>query len=296
MRPLSRAPADPELEEFRRTIDLAEYAKKLGYEPRPSDVDEGLTFLEHPNRDRIVVARSSSGAWLYASVDDYEPRAPRESRESALERLRASIARAEDKGSIVEFVQRRDLAVESRAVGMEVVRQHLRAYQEVSVDALLEGLSRAAGQTARHPRAEPGSVSPSREPLAAIEVTESGAGTARASNPELGRRRYDWSPAAPLPPESEVEQRLRRWREAQLSVDQKLSRAAAPNEDLAASPSARAVAAPDKSLSPRLPDDKQVPKTDKNPIAKRRYDWTPVSEADAAMLRRLRDPNKNRGR
>lgn len=290
---LSRASADPELEEFKRTIDLAEYAKKIGYEPRPSDVDERLTFLEHPKSDRIVVARSSRGEWLYASVSDYEPRAPRESRESALERLRASIARAEDKGSIVEFVQHRDSAVEKGPVSLEIVREHLRAYRGVSVDALLEGLSRAAAQDARQSHAQPGSVSRSREPPAATEVA--GAGTAQARNHELGRRRYDWSPAAPAPPESEVEQRLRRWGEAQLSVDQKLSRVA-PNEDLAVSGSARAVAAPDKSLSPPPPEDRQPPQADKNPIAKRRYDWTPLTEADAAMLRRLRDPNKDRGR
>jgi hypothetical protein len=49
---------DPELEEFKRTIDLVEYAKKTGYEPRPNDGALGLTVLDHPNGDRVVVAAS----------------------------------------------------------------------------------------------------------------------------------------------------------------------------------------------------------------------------------------------
>jgi hypothetical protein len=67
---------DPELEELKRAIELVEYAKKTGYEPRPNDGALGLTVLDHPNGDRIVVARSPSGPWMYASVTDYAPRAP----------------------------------------------------------------------------------------------------------------------------------------------------------------------------------------------------------------------------
>jgi hypothetical protein len=117
---------DPELEQFKRSIDLVEYAKKTGYEPRPNDGAHGLTVLDHPNRDRIVVARSPSGPWIYASVTDYEPRAPGE-----------------------PTTPRRD--------------------------------------------------------------------------PELHQRRYDWSPPVPnAPREAEVDERLRRWQEAQAAVDLKV--------------------------------------------------------------------------
>ena len=69
---------DPELELFKRTIDLADYAKRAGYELRPQDGAPGLTVLDHPNRDRIVVGQHPNGPWIYASVPDYALRAPGE--------------------------------------------------------------------------------------------------------------------------------------------------------------------------------------------------------------------------
>jgi len=54
-------PYDPELEHFKRSIDLAEYAKKAGYEPSPMDAGLGvrLTLLDHPSGDRVAVAQST---------------------------------------------------------------------------------------------------------------------------------------------------------------------------------------------------------------------------------------------
>jgi hypothetical protein len=120
---------DPELEQFKRSIDLVEYAKKAGYEPRPHDGVPGLTVLDHPNRDRIVVARSPGGPWIYASVTDYEPRAPGEPESQALSRLRRSIDRAKDQGSIVEFVQQRDWTARRGEVPLEHVRERLREFR-----------------------------------------------------------------------------------------------------------------------------------------------------------------------
>ena len=79
---------DPELELFKRTVDLADYAKRAGYELRPQDGAPGLTVLDHPNRDRIVVGQHPNGPWVYASVPDYTLRAPGEPAEQALARLR----------------------------------------------------------------------------------------------------------------------------------------------------------------------------------------------------------------
>src|SRR5882672_6419344 len=114
---------DPELEQYKRTIDLLVYAKTAGYEPRPRDGAPGLTVLDHPNRDRIVVARSPSGPWIYASVPDYAPRAPGEPATDALSRLRQCIDRAKDRGSIVEFVQPRDGRAPRGDVWRELARE-----------------------------------------------------------------------------------------------------------------------------------------------------------------------------
>ncbi len=52
----------------------------------------------------------------------------------------------------------------------------------------------------------------------------------------------------------------------------------------------------ERPLSADPPMDRQVAQADKSPLAVRRYDWTPLSEADAAMLRRLHRRNPDRGR
>ena len=130
---------DPELEHFKRTIDLVAYAKKAGYEPWPDAVGSGLTVLDHPGRDRIAVAQTPSGVWIYASVGDYQPRAPHESGAHALARLRGCIQGARDKGTIVEFVQGRDAAARSAEVPLDRVRERLRAFRDDGIPLDLEG-------------------------------------------------------------------------------------------------------------------------------------------------------------
>jgi hypothetical protein len=113
---------DPELELFKRTVDLADYAKRAGYELRPQDGAPGLTVLDHPNRDRIVVGQHPNGLWVYASVPDYALRAPGEPAAEALARLRRAIDRSKDKGTVVEFVQQRDPMAGRAVVPLDQVR------------------------------------------------------------------------------------------------------------------------------------------------------------------------------
>jgi hypothetical protein len=299
MKPLSLPEKDPELEEFKRAIDLVEYAKKTGYEIRPSESNGRLTFLEHPQGDRIVVARDPSRQWIYASVKDYEPRQSNESPDQALQRLRGCIERAKDKGSIVEFVQHRDLAVERGGPSLEAVRERLRAYREPDLAFNLAAASpQESGREPRYPHAARETVETAREPVVSAERPSSRAEAGSRPNSDLTKRRYDWSPPPPvLPPETEVEQRLRRWREAQHSMGQRLSRPAAPIGRDGPPGTAPAVERrADQPLAQSPPRDRQVAPAEKNPFAKRRYEWTPLSEADAAILRRLRDRNQDRGR
>ena len=175
---------DSELEHFKRTIDLVEYAKKTGYEVRAIDVPKDVVFLQHPNRDRIVVAQRPNGAWIYASVTDYEPRSAAESPESAARRLRDCIERARDKGSIVEFVQARDWTARRGEVPLERVCERLRTYRDSGLPLDFEG--------------------PLHPP--------------RIDKRELNQRGYDGTAAPIAPPEAEVEQRLRRWNAAERSL------------------------------------------------------------------------------
>ena len=119
---------DPELERFKRTVDLADYAKRAGYEPRPQDGAPGLTVLDHQNSDRIVVGKHPNGQWVYASVPDYVLRSPGEPANEALSRLRSAIGRSQDKGTIVEFIQQRDPRTLERVVPLETVRARLRSF------------------------------------------------------------------------------------------------------------------------------------------------------------------------
>jgi hypothetical protein len=230
---------DPELEHFKRTVDLAQYAKSEGYASRPQSLGHGLAFLEHPSGDKIVVGQRRSGEWIYASVPDYEPKAPGESTDQALARLRTSIERSTDKGTIVEFVQNR----EGKDVSIERVRDELRQF--------------ASGREFDLEAAVDASTHPSRD-----------------RRPPIGA--MPWQP----PP----------------STDEKRSRAVDPPAHIPLSASARAIEPrPPHPLLSSLPRDRVTP-PDKNPMAQRRYDWTPLSEADRAMLRRLRDRTDDRGR
>lgn len=79
---------DSELEQFKRQINLTEYAASLGYQlqPRESTKNGASIVMRHPGTDdKIVIARrESDGHWIYFSVRDRT-----------------------DNGSIVDFALRR---------------------------------------------------------------------------------------------------------------------------------------------------------------------------------------------
>jgi len=120
---------DPEIEHYKRSINLVGYAMATGYRPCPGRGD-GFLFLEHPSGDRIVVTRTRSGYWLYASANAHEPGPKGESSDHATQRLRGCIAAAIDKGSIVDFVLHRDRAARGEQVSLERVRDRLREYRQ----------------------------------------------------------------------------------------------------------------------------------------------------------------------
>ena len=167
---------DPELEQYKSTIDLVDYAKKAGYEPRPQDGALGLTVLDHPSRDRIVVARSPSGPWIYASVPDYAPRAPGEPAADALSRLRHCIDRAKDRGSIVEFVLQREGRARRGDVPRELARGRLREF----------------AATGRSPGFEASQLPPDARPASARSIP-----TRRAAGRCSGRAGRDHRSAKP---------------------------------------------------------------------------------------------------
>jgi hypothetical protein len=196
------------------------------------------------------VARSPGGPWIYASVTDYEPRAPGEPAEHALARLRHCIDRAKDKGSIVEFVQQRDWTARRGEVPLEHVRERLRE------------------------------------------------GIARRRNPALNQRRYDWSAPVPnAPPGLEVDERLRRWREAQAAINVKVREAAAP----ARSPAAPVLPPPAcDPTRPSLPDGPSILRSEsqknKSELSRRRYDWTPAPATVDPLVLASRSRSPDRGR
>ncbi len=91
-------------------LHLPEYAQRLqGYQLRAQDGGQGLVVLDHPGLpDRVAMAHVRGGAWIYASVPDYVPRAVGESADAALARLRACIGRSVARGSAADFVEHAD--------------------------------------------------------------------------------------------------------------------------------------------------------------------------------------------
>jgi hypothetical protein len=130
---------DPELQSFPYRIDLIAFATQAGYEVRARESDHSITLLEHPNRDRIVVARCPDGAWIYASANRYDPRGADETPAEAARRLRDCIARTKDKGTIVDFVQARDWTARTQAVSLECARERLRDYVREGVPLHFHG-------------------------------------------------------------------------------------------------------------------------------------------------------------
>ncbi len=274
---------DPELERFKRTMDLVDYAKRSGYEARPQEGAPGLTVLDHPNRDRIVVAQNPAGRWIYASVPDYVPRVPGEPEAQALARLRHCIDRSTDKGSIVEFVQERDWTARRGEVPLERVRERLRAFHATGLGLDVDGPLRPPP----YGRGREGPTDPTRV----------GPHAGGRPDPDLNRRRYDWTPPPPGgPQETPVEQRLRRWREAEVAIDAKLQRR---SELPGREPPARAVAPQAKASAPPEigPGDRTRPAGPPDPseLHRRRYDWTPQPAGIEALRgARSRSPGRDR--
>jgi hypothetical protein len=279
---------DPELEYFKRSVDLADYAKRAGYEPRPHDGAAGLTVLDHPNRDRIVVGQHTNGVWVYASVPDYALRAPGEPEANALARLRHSIDRSADKGSIVEFIRQRDPRTIEREVPLETVRARLRSFAVVGLQLDFEG-----------------ALAPPPYPRSRDRTVERGGDSSLpdrsvGSQSELNRRRYDWSPPIENGPrETEVDQRLRRWKEAQAALDVRV-RGRGEVVGPTRSPATAATSSPARdatnSISPATDRDESARQRKNSELNRRRYDWTPAPEGLDALLRAPRGRNPDRGR
>jgi hypothetical protein len=291
---------DRELEQVKCSIDLAQYAKAAGYQPSGDKAGRGLTLLQHPSGDRIVVARSASGQWIYASVTDYVHRGQGESAELASKRLRARIARSTDKGSIVEFVQHRDCAARHGELGLEEVRDRLRDYQVAGVPLDLSGPRPNAHESDVGGR----SAAPARDSRAAPDDSAQARGETHRGgsggqpNSELNRRRYDWMPSPEAPPETEVEQRLRRWREAQEAIDQAISRRARARSDehlSVCSPTAQPASNSLGSVEVHA-DGKSGSSNEKSALGLRRCDWTPHPKAITAISRGPRDRGQGPGR
>ena len=279
---------DPELELFKHAVDLADYAKRAGYELRPQDGAPGLTVLDHPNRDRIVVGQHPNGLWVYASVPDYTLRAPGEPAAEALARLRSAIDRSQDKGTIVEFVQQRDPLADRGLAPLDQVRDRLRTFRATGLPLDFEG-----------------ALSPPPYPRGRELAIERGgdavpSGGSVGPKAELNRRRYDWSPPVENGPrETAVERRLREWREAQAAIDRKERAArkvqppAPPDPQPAALPKDPGRAIPDRPPTHRSAT---VVGPGKSELGRRRYDWTPAPTDIDAIVRGPRGPSGGRER
>jgi hypothetical protein len=277
------------LESAKRTIHLAEYAQTRGYRPSPTDSTHGVTVLEHPQtRDRVAVAKTQDGQWIFASLPDYKP-PPRDGEPVDLtrERLRDCIARTRDKGSVVEFVQHCERVVGRPEPSVAQVREHLRQWQDRQRELELVQRSPADAGRAQDGRTDRDRNGEARDP--------------RDPNRRIG----DWSPASGSlhPSEAEVQERLSRLQDAQRAIDLKLARAS----ELAKTQLAPAVAnhAPSRNVDkshapgelPRNPGGEPAPNLAKRSLAQRRYDWTPpVGPAPKAVepLLASRGPDRSR--
>lgn len=277
---------DPELERFKRSVDLADYAKKTGYEPRPHDGAPGLTVLDHPNRDRIVVGQHPNGLWVYASVPDYMPKAPGEPSEQALARLRRALDRTRDRGSIVEFVQQRDPLARRGEVPLDQVLERLRTFRATGLPLDFEG----ALTPPPYPRGRERPLEPDPRPPGASVGPRS----------ELHRRRYDGSPPVENGPrETEVQRRLRQWREAQAAIDRtrRVVREVQPPAPPAPHPALLAKH-PGRAIAELLPRERSAPivSPGKSELGRRRYDWTAAPPDLEALLKAARSRSPDRGR
>jgi hypothetical protein len=297
---------DLELQGLQRSVNLLEYARSAGYQPNPRDSSPGLTMLEHPQSgDRIAVARTQHGQWIYASLTDYKPRGADEPPERARERLRDSIARTRDKGSVVECVQHCQRVAGRPEPSPEQVREHLRAWLVTERD--LGHAGRVPTDALRRVPERAISPTPPNAADKAPGISQRGGnGLPRAAG-LLNRRMGDWT-ASPVPPvldQAEVQERLRRWQEAQRAIDLKLARAtelARPPPGQTNPQRANSDGSVEKSRSPRevsrAATDALPPNPEKLALAQRRYDWTPPVGGEIAkalgLTPRTRGPERGR--
>jgi hypothetical protein len=184
---------DAELEQFKRSIDLLHYAMNAGYALCPGK-GKGFLFLEHPNRDRIVVTRTPSGYWLYASINGHEPGPKGESIDRATRRLRECVAATRDKGSIVEFVLHREGSARQGDVRLDMVRERLREYRESGLPLAMDGPMDPLKVASRSPPVlDAGEERRSQEPPTLPSETDNGVAR-QSQHSDLARRRYEWVP------------------------------------------------------------------------------------------------------
>jgi len=250
-----------------------------------------LTLLDHPSGDRVAVAQTRSGDWIYAAVPGYEPRASGESSDHALARLRAAVERSTDEGSIVEFVQRREGKARQGDLSLERMREHLREFcatqRAVGFDGA--GLS-SASASARDERA----IQQSERSQADTDK-QAGPGPSPNANPELSRRRDGWTPPSSVPNESEFETRLERWGRAQAAIDQGKKGAHALQDPQQARAVGHADRAPTSSAPPMHPS-RDVGHNGNAALGKCRVDWRPAPADLEALHRALRNRSPDRGR
>jgi hypothetical protein len=202
---------DPELEAFTRRIHLVAYAAQAGYEPSARERLAGFAFLEHPKTgDAIAIARTEGGAWIYASLAECAPRRAKESAEETRERLREGITRTADKGTILEFEQRRERMEGRGELSREALCARLRAWA---------GVEREAAEPRSRGRARPLDGGP--EAAAGGRPPDRSGVDAKLA---LNQHRYDWSPAPFGVEQTQLQDRLRRWDEAQRHVERALGR------------------------------------------------------------------------
>ncbi len=92
--------ANVELNHFKETINLSEYAASCGYVMDRKESSRNSVVMRHlTTHDKIVIARNSNGHWIYFSVHDDQ-----------------------DNGTIIDFVQYRD------GLTLGAVRQRLRPW------------------------------------------------------------------------------------------------------------------------------------------------------------------------
>jgi len=88
-----------ELEDFKRNINLCEYASSHGFEIDRKKSGRSSAVMRHPNGEKIIVARGSNGHWIYFNPHDDR-----------------------DQGTIIDFIQLRDQS------SLGAVRKTLRGF------------------------------------------------------------------------------------------------------------------------------------------------------------------------